>query len=78
MGVGSRVVTTLARRHERVVAVDIDEVAIKQLVEYAADEGLDVIGQILDITDDTAVAVGVSDIESRWGRSPRWSTARVC
>ncbi len=60
-------VTTLARRHERVVAVDIDEVAIKQLVEYAADEGLDVIGQILDITDDTAVAVGVSDIESRVG-----------
>lgn len=66
-GVGSRVVTTLARRDERVVAVDVDEVAIKQLVEYAADEGLDVIGQVLDITDDTAVAVGVSDIESRVG-----------
>ncbi|TEA02085.1 SDR family NAD(P)-dependent oxidoreductase [Mycobacteroides salmoniphilum] len=66
-GVGSRVVTTLARRDERVVAVDIDEVAIKQLVEYAADEGLDIIGQVLDITDDTAVAVGVADIESRIG-----------
>ncbi|MBN1436856.1 MAG: 3-oxoacyl-[acyl-carrier-protein] reductase [Sedimentisphaerales bacterium] len=66
-GIGRAIVFALARQGRRVVAIDISQKNLDETKELAAQEGYEVLTEVLDITDSAALTALIEDLAEKFG-----------